>query len=226
MVPDKVHCKQVPMSISFRLALLAALTLANGSRAATIFTNLGQPGDLSGPDSVGVGSVPVPGLFIYHATNFTPLFTGRLTSIVIPMGVASGPNEIDVQLLRDAAGLPGSVIESFHIVGLPPLPVANQAFASILQPVLNTGEQYWLSVTGGTPTSFVFWNLTLFNGDSAAGGATRLVSFGNDAGWGANPGTRVGAIALQGDPIPEPVTLVSVGVGLALMGRSLRRRHI
>lgn len=66
------------------------------------FSNLVQPGNLFGPDPVGVGAIPVPGVFVSSATNFIPVFDSRLTSLVLPRAVVSGPAEINVLLLADS----------------------------------------------------------------------------------------------------------------------------
>src|SRR5512141_2460827 len=100
------------------LALLTLLWMGS-AEAATIFTNFVQPGYQYGPDPVGFGAVPVPGLFLYSATNFTPVSTALLLGLELPLAVVSGPAEIDVLLLADAGNIPGSVIESFHMTGFP-----------------------------------------------------------------------------------------------------------
>src|ERR1700693_2756684 len=141
-----------------------------------LFSNLVQPGNLFGPDPVGVGAIPVPGFFVSSATNFTPGFDSRLTSLVLPLAVVSGPTEINVLLLADSGNLPGGVLESFHLIGLPLAgPLSLVPIGSSLHPVLNAGTQYWVAVTGGTSTTFAFWGLTLFAGDPTAGGASRSI---------------------------------------------------
>jgi hypothetical protein len=78
------------------------------------------------------------------------------------------------ETLAPEAWLPGSLVEGFHLTGLPVLgPTSLTPISSLLHPVLMAGAQYWVAVSGGTPTTFAFWGLTLFTGDPTAGGASR-----------------------------------------------------
>ena len=206
-------------------AFLALLTLGRPSYSATIFNNFVEPGDQYGPDSVGVGAIPVPGVFAFTATNFTPAFNSRLTGLELPLAVVSGAGEISVQLLADSGDLPGSLIEAFHLTGFSaPGPLSLIPIASTLHPILDSKTQYWVAVTGGTPTTFAVWALTLFAGDSSAGGASRSIVNNLDGGWTRNHGTRVGAMRINGDPIPEPGSVALVGSGLLSL-LFLRKRN-
>jgi len=206
--------------------LLVLAGFAAPVRAGTMFSNLVQPGDQFGPDSVGVGQIPVPGVFVYDATNFTPAFDGRLTGIEVPVGLVSGPGDIDVALLADSGNLPGAILETFPLTGLPsPSPTALIFIPSISHPVLSSGTQYWVSVTGGTPVTFAFWGLTVFNGDPTAGGASRAIQNGVDLGWTRGAGTRVGALLVSGDPVPEPAVPLLIGSAIvALFAMRTRSR--
>jgi hypothetical protein len=211
-----------------RIYVLVLLLAALPAAAATIFSNLVQPGDQFGPDPVGVGAIPVPGVFVYSATNFTPGAAARLDAIEIPIAVVSGPAEVDVMLMANAGNIPGAVIEAFHLTGVTGGPMALLPMNSVLHPLLAAGEQYWVAVTGGTGTTFAVWGLTLFAGDPTAGGAGRSVVNGFDSGWAANPGTRTGAVRLSGEEVPEPGTMWLAGAALLAMraarGAALRSR--
>lgn len=206
------------------LKAFALLVLSPGvALPAVIFTNM--PGMQFGPDGVGVGAIPVPGVFLHQATNFIPAESYQLTSILLPVGMVSGPSTIEVSLYADSGNSPGSVLETFHIDGLPvPGPVFPVPLTSTLRPVLQGGQQYWIGVTGGSTTTFAMWALMVFAGDPAAGGATRTILNGVDQGWTRNTGTRSGAVEVDGLPIPEPAAAALAGAGLCGLLVLLSRR--
>ena len=196
---------------------------------ATIYSNLFEPGDLYGPDPVGIGAIPVPGFFQYYATNFSvPGQDYRLGMLELPLSPVQGLPEVDVFLMADSGNLPGTVLEQFHVTVVPTPPGALpglQAIPSVVRPLLLSGHQYWVAATGGTPSTFAVWSLTLFTGDPIGGGASRVIQNGFDLGWVNNPGTRVAALRVSGDPVsavPEPSTIMLMGGGLIALRRARR----
>ncbi len=185
------------------------MLLGTSTPAATlVFSNLVQPGDQYGPDSVGIGHTPAfsAGDYLEYAVRFTLSNTVALSSLVAPLGVFSGPNHLDAFLLSDSAGQPGAILESFSLSGLPggfPLPLL--AIPSGLNPVLVAGQQYWFAATGG-PDTFGGWALNLFQGDPTDGGASRTVMGGVPQPWIVGTGSRTGALEVFGDlvSLPEP----------------------
>jgi hypothetical protein len=214
------------------LRLIAVLTLCIWStrlHGATIYSNLVKPGDLYGPDSLAIGAIPVPGFFFqYAATNFTVFGQDyRLSTLELPLFAVLGPPEVDVFLMEDNGNLPGTVLEQFSVTSFPAPSNGTPALVSIpsvVQPLLIAGRQYWVAAAGGTST-FAEWALTLFAGDPVGGGATRSIQNGFDYGWVHNPGTRLAALRVSGDPVsavPEPSTILLVGGGLIALGRVRR----
>jgi hypothetical protein len=188
-----------------------------------VFSNLVQPGDLYGPDAIGFAHTPAfteaTGV-VWDATKFTPSDNYRLTNIEIPLGVVSGPNQVNVYLMSDTGGVPAQIIEAYTLSNLPPAG-PNGLFllatiASTLNPTLVSGTQYWIAATGIAPT-FGLWTLTLFQGDPTAGGAFRIVDNEFDQGWIVGSGARTGALVVLGDPVPEPAAAVLLAAGLALI---------
>lgn len=148
-----------------------------------------------------------------------------LDTIDLAVGLVSGLNELDVWLMTDSAGEPGTIIESFHFSDVmgsfgalnPPL-TAN----SLLNPLLEADEQYWLiaSVTG--PDTWAAWN---YNSTDDVG----LIASRADLGtWEIHEGTN-GAFRVTGTSVPvsEPATIVLFGsglIGLAVFSRKHRKR--
>lgn len=133
--------------------------------ADTIFSNFG-PGDSYATNTgrgLSVGSpfgVPEGDFDLGH--DFTPGSDFLLDSVELAVGLRVGNNELDVWLMTDAAGKPGTIIEAFHFSGAmgrfgapnPPLR-AN----SILRPLLSSGIRYWLVASLTGPHAKAAWNL-------------------------------------------------------------------
>jgi hypothetical protein len=201
------------------LAATVVLLAQTPSFAGQIFfSNLVQPGNQFGPDPLGIGHTPsfTPGDTgqVLGATGFTPAAAFRLTSFDIALVYAAGftpngPNQADVSLTNDAGGLPGSTIESWHLTNIPsacglcPLTTV----ASVSNPTLLAGDQYWIVASGGLQT-FDLWTFTL-SGSSFSPLAIRTVFNGVDSGWQLNSsgGGRQGALVVSGDAVPEPASL-------------------
>ena len=180
-----------------------------------LFSNLVQPGSQYGPDGVGIGhtlSFPNAGDYLLYGVHFRPSTTAQLTMFEAPLGIVDGPNQIQAFLMTDSGGAPGSVIESYGRSNLPgpPSPFPLVTVPSSLDPVLIAGQQYWFVATGG-PNTFGLWDLTLFQGDGADGGASRSVLGGIDQPWIVGSGTRTGALEVFGSSVPEPSYTVLIG---------------
>jgi len=202
----------------FLAALLATLRL---DAATILFSNLVQPGNQYGPDGVGIGDTPafpIPGEYLSYGVEFTPSVTAELTTIEAPLGIISGPNQVEAFLMTNSGGTPGAVIESYLLTGLPtgPQPFPLTTISSTLDPVLQAGQQYWFVATGG-PTTFATWSLTLFQGDPTEGGASQAVIGGVAQPWDVGSGTRTGALEVFGNSVPEPSGGGVVGCALLLL---------
>src|SRR5215471_8958906 len=139
--------------------MIALFAFSLPAPAATIATNLGPGDSFDGPGPT-VGQLPFGLPFTYYAVGFTLAGdTYELNTIEVPLSMYEGvPNEVALFLLDDVSGHPGHVLESFHEsnalpVGMFTLLLVNSAS----QPVLASGQQYWLAVSGGTPTTTLNW---------------------------------------------------------------------
>jgi len=198
------------MHVRFRLALaiLAFWSASFADASVILFSNLVQPGNQYGPDGVGIGHTPSftsPGDYLLYGVPFTPATTAQLMMIEAPLGVISGTNQIQAFLMTDSGGAPGSIIESFVLSNLPgpPAPFPLDTINSSLDPLLVAGQQYWFVATGG-PNTFASWTLKLFQGNSADGGASRMVVGGVTQPWTIGSGARTGTLEVFGNAVPEP----------------------
>jgi hypothetical protein len=196
------------------LAVVAALSLASPILAGTIFSNFG-PGDSFDPggQTLSVGS-PI-GEDDDQGSAFTPSSNLFLTRIELAVGLASGPNLLDVWLMSDSGGQPNTIIESFHLVdamgpfaGSRPLVSAD----SILHPLLSAGIQYWLIADTPGPDELAAWN---FNSIGDIGPNAFQV---NSGGWFVGTGLRDAFRVSGSSSIPEPNTLLLVLLGGAMAG--------
>ena len=127
----------------------AALVLSvPGHAASVLFSNLVEPGGQYGFDDVGFGNTPgsqpenrIRGI----AVRFSVSMDSVLSYFQVPLDVRSGTNLLNAYLLADAAGLPGSVIESYTITNLPSGGAPLRTVPSATLPVLQGSADYWFA---------------------------------------------------------------------------------
>lgn len=130
-----------------------------------------------------------------------------------------GTNQVELWLMSDAGGAPGSIIESFSFTGAmgvlgqmnPPLTAV-----SVLRPELQAGTQYWLIASAPAADTDAAWNLN-------NQGATGPLAFRWSGGaWGITSDTQ-GAFRIQDIPEPGSFLLLLTGLGLLALKRLSRR---
>src|SRR5262249_55752285 len=102
-------------SWSCTLVTLCLLALIGPAHAQVLFDNFG-PGDTY---QTNIGwTISSAGSIVgasAQGEQFIPSLTASLDSIDIAMGLVVGQNHFDLDLLDDAAGFPGGLIESFSV---------------------------------------------------------------------------------------------------------------
>jgi hypothetical protein len=195
------------------LALFTALgtLVATHARASVIFSNLG-PGDSLASPGIGIGFIPFTSTFNYAGIAFTPAGQSyTLDSLELPLELISGPNVADIFVTSNAGGLPGSLLESFHLTGA--LTSGTNSLVTIdstNHPLLSAGSQYWIVAAGG-PGSFVTWaqNELQEKGPNVSGPA--LGSLVRDSDLNVRE-----ALLVNGTAVPEPGSVFLV-TGLAVI---------
>jgi hypothetical protein len=205
--------------------LVACLMIHFGSSIAAanivLFDNYVQPG--YGYDSTFGWGIDGPE-GIAFAMSFTPSVDARLESLTLTAVSISGlQNAFDVTVHEDAGGLPGTDLESFHLVDIFPPNFLNPpptVIDSVLNPVLKAGSQYWISAHASS-MSRGGWAYALANPNSPNGIAWMGIEAPT---WTPYPFAQPqGVFRVEGAPVPEPGTLALISGGFLALLR--RRRH-
>ena len=197
------------------------LFIASEARADTVvFSNFGPGMTFSQNQGFNVsGSNLFGGVIPAHA--FTPSETFSFTRAQLAMTLIDGPNHFQVLLMTSSGGLPGIIIETITLTDAVPIfPSGIVVANSALHPVLTSGTQYWLVAFAPDPNTFGIWNLSLndFSTPQARG-------FTSPTGpWVVANNVPRSAFQINGEPVPEPSTMLLLGAGLAMLGTAVRKR--
>lgn len=128
--------------------------------AGTVYSNFGPGTSFSHSNVWAIGTGSSPSLNLGIAMAFTPGQNDTLSAIHIALGLEQGPNSVTVALAADSGGLPGGILESWTFTNLPPAFTNTVPLTAIssLNPSLNAGTQYWVTVVSTSSTS-AGWNM-------------------------------------------------------------------
>ncbi len=202
-----------------------ALCVSGHAWAGIVYSNLGSGGSVYDgvygwyASTVSSGN---PGLF-QPAFSFTPAATTYFTELDLPLQMIEGANAVTVELLSDSSGIPGAVLESWSVTGLPTYSgscCALQTLSGDGTIPLFSGTPYYVAVLPNDINSdtWALWNLN----DTGATGNT----FENQGtGWFVyETGQPAAAFEVQGNtPEPGTAALMLAAAAVALFGK-LRRR--
>jgi hypothetical protein len=217
--------------ILLNLPVCAALLLAPSLvHADTLFTNFGAGNSYNTALGNPVGNgLDGSGFNYAEGATFVSSKTATLSSLMIALSCAVCPagGSLTVKLTNNSGQQPGSVLESFSVLGstLGPLGVDNAplTLTSLLHPTLTLGTEYWVTVSG-PGTSAVTWNFNS-TGDASA----EAISLDGGASWFSPSGLTPGAYAVIGtaavSAVPEPgsiwlLTTAILGLGIIQFRRT------
>jgi hypothetical protein len=199
--------------------LMVVLLAAGQLQAVPIYNTFGTPGDTY--DAAYRNTVGRSGWLYDQGCQFT-ITVGMphsLDSIEFAAGFMLPPYEIDVWLMTDASGEPGTIIEAFNFPSAPLGPSILKG-DSALNPILTPGTNYWLVASAPQNDTWAYWNFT----DPDVYG-TRASRQGTGA-WSVYEDDYLMAFRINGSPIPAPGAIFLGGIGVGLVGWMRRRRTL
>ena len=205
------------MSSFRKLSVFAALTLATSSLspAAVVASNLGEVDDLD----YNVQPTQYIGMSFTVGTDFS---TWTLDSVDIKALNLGATTDFIVELHADNAGTP-SVAALLTFTGANPTSTGNYNFIPSTPLTLTAGTTYWLTAESTTPR--YGWTRTLSTAETTALtgwsiGNFIAASFNGGASWAEFNTFAPAKFAINATGIPEPSSLLLLGIGsLAIIRR-------
>lgn len=204
------------------LSLAAGCLAFSGlSFAGTIFSDFG-PHDTfqTGIGYTVSGSNSLVGQTIESAMSFTSSGNFTLSQIDAAIGYVAGGNDVTFTLDSNAGGIPGVIMESWTVTGLPVFggsyaPVSLMSTGGVM---LSAGQTYWIVASAGDPTNWSAWN------ENSVGANGNFAQFSNGQ-WNQFNGTLSAFDVMGGASSPEPASAALIGLGLLGMGGLIRRKR-
>ena len=147
------------LGIFFSLVTLLLLPPVTNAADVVVYTTFGPDQSFNEHALQPICDFTVPLHFTCKqsvAAPFTPSQTVILTQI--DLAVISGPDQLVVQLLADAGGVPGALLESWNVTDLPSnIPFVPTSVTDTLGLKLTAGTQYWVEVAPSPEGGLDHW---------------------------------------------------------------------
>lgn len=199
---------------AFCASIMSLLCANSSSQAGTIFSSFGPgPTTYDCCDAWNVFGGTATPYFQETAMSFTATSASQLTQIDVALSFISGTNSVVLSLNSDVGGLPGAVVQSWTLTGLPGFGGCCAIETVTTNMLLSGGTPYWLVAAPGAANTEAGWN---FNNI----GLTGLVAVDNAGPWFYPPHNELAAFDVLGNTtaaVPEPSSFLLL-ISAALIG--------
>lgn len=191
------------------LTLSFLVSLASASQAVTVYNNFGPGNSFNASTGWTVGLVTTNVFDI--AMNFTAGATANVSAITVATN-SPAVNGVRLNLYTDSGGLPGTLLES-NVSGTNVGGVFTVAGSGS---TLVNGQNYVLTMSMVDPSEDTGWCFT--SPAVNLNGSFRV----NSGAWNAFSFVPGSVFKIEGEPVPEPASLLALGAAVAALAR--RRR--
>ena len=227
--------KSTSKQIVLAVAVLGLAVGATGqARAGIVFSNLGT-NDSYGPTQYYITGPNSPDYGVDQAAMFTISGTSdfTFTAAELPLKYSSGVNAVDIVLLPDVNGLPGSTpLETILVTNIS-FSTSLVTATSAINPVLYAGSTYWLAVMAPNDAMIVWQGNNTGDNGNGTNLAFRVDVGSGYGGWisessdSPRPAFQIDGVPLGLTSVPEPTTLTGAGIAVFLgLGYAWRRRKV